>query len=160
MELRTKKQAAEFLGVSTRAVERAVRRGQLQAQYRPGRHGLTAWFSSADLETYRDLQYARTPLGFAVKPPADSGFTIGTITPLAPPEGEQGRHSPSPRRRIANDVPIPQRLTLNIEDAASLSGLPGQFLVENIQSGKLKAIKIGRSWFVKRTDLDTFVSGL
>jgi excisionase family DNA binding protein len=160
VELRTKKQAAEFLGVSTRGIERAVRRGHLQALYRPGKHGLAAWFASDDLESFRDLQHARMPLGFAVKPPVDTGFTIGTIRPLPPPEGETGGRSPSPRRRTVNDVPITQRLTLNIEDAASLSGLPRQFLVANVQSGKLKAIKVGRSWFVKRTDLDAFVSEL
>jgi len=44
-----------MLGVSTRGIERAVRRGQLTVQYRDSKHGKKAWFRPADLERYRSL---------------------------------------------------------------------------------------------------------
>ena len=160
VQLKSKKQAAEFLGVSTRAIERAVRRGHLPAQYRPGKHGRMAWFAPEDLSRYRNFQQVRAPLGFTsavLEPKRQSGITIGTITPLAALETEL---NPAGRKQSVNPVPLNQRLMLSIADAALLSGLPRNFLLESIQSEKLKGVKIGRSVLVKRLDLETFVARL
>lgn len=160
VQLRSKKQAAEFLGVSTRAIERAVRRGHLPAQYRPGKHGRMAWFAAEDLSRYRNFQNVRAPLGFTsavIDARRDPSIAIGAITPLASLEG-QGDSSQHAHR--VNPVPLYRRLMLSIADAALLSGLPRQFLLASIQSEKLKGVKIGRAVFVKRLDLETFVAGL
>ena len=160
MQLRSKKQAAEFLGISTRAIERAVRRGHLVAQYRPSKHGRMAWFASEDLARYRNFQQVRAPLGFSsavVKAPNEGAFTIGTVTPIAPAEREV---TPSQSDSSKNVVPLNERLMLSVAEALRLSGLPRQFLVSSIQSKKLKSVKIGRSTFVKRSDLEAFVKGL
>ena len=57
-------------------------------------------------------------------------------------------------------VPISERLTLNLEDAAALSGLSRGHLRAAIASGDLKAKKIGRGWRVKRVSLDAYISQL
>jgi excisionase family DNA binding protein len=159
MDLKSKREAAEILGVSTRGVERAVRRGQLSILYRDSKHGKTAWFSSHELERYRELQQARGPVGFTsgipFRPPGNSP-PVGTLIPSVDIEPRREPES----RRAANRVPIADRLTLNVDEAAQLSGLPRSFVVKNIHSGELKAIKIGRSYHVKRTDLDEFVHQL
>jgi len=169
VHLKSKKEAAEALGVSTRAIERAVRRGHLAAQYRPSRHGRMAWFTPQDIARYQALQQARSGFGFSAagfssavmkKPASDAGFTIGTIMPLAPPEDAARRLAPHRREQQDNSVPLNQRLTLSIPEAVELSGLPRQFLLESIQANKLKAVRIGRSLLVKRADLETFVAGL
>ena len=60
----------------------------------------------------------------------------------------------------ANVVPIADRLTLSVDETAQLSGLPRSFIVKSIHSGTLKAIRIGRSYHVKRQDLDAFVKAM
>ena len=119
-----------------------------------------AWFASEDLSRYRNFQQVRAPLGFTaavVEPKRQSGITIGTITPLAALETEL---NPAGRKQSGNPVPLNHRLMLSIADAARLSGLPRHFLLESIQSEKLKGVKIGRSVLVKRLDLETFVAHL
>jgi excisionase family DNA binding protein len=159
MELKSKREAAEMLGLSTRGVERAVRRGQLTVLYRDSKHGKTAWFRPHELEQYRELQQARGPVGFTsgipFRPPGNSP-PVGTLIPTVDLER---RREPEPQRG-ANRVPISDRLTLSVDDAAQLSGLPRSFIVKNIHSGQLKAIRIGRSYHVKRYDLDEFVHQL
>ena len=168
MQLKSKKDAAELLGVSTRAIERAVRRGHLVAQYRPSKHGRMAWFAAHDLARYRELQQSRTAFGFAsvgftsaaMKPPVDAAFTVGTITPLAPAEDERHRQPQHRHEPTANIVPLNQRLTLSLAEAAQLAGLPRHFLLENIEAKKLKAVRIGRLLYLKRSELEAFVAGL
>jgi excisionase family DNA binding protein len=119
-----------------------------------------AWFASEDLARYRKFQHVRAPLGFSsavVKAPNEGAFTIGTVMPIATSEREV---TPSPSDSSKNVVPLNQRLTLSIAEASQLSGLPRQFVVNSIQSNKLKSVKIGRSTLVKRSDLEAFVKGL
>ena len=157
MQLKSKKQAAEFLGTSTRAIERAVRRGHLVAQYRPSKHGPMAWFAPQELARYRNFQQSRAPVGFnpVPEPKRDPGIAIGTITTLqdADAQASQGRHSNSA-------VPLNQRLMLSLTEAASLSGLPRSFITESTENGRLKALKIARTILVKRSDLEQFVAEL
>jgi excisionase family DNA binding protein len=156
MELKSKREAAEILGISTRGVERAVRRGHLSVQYRESKHGRKAWFRLADLDHYKRHQRAREPMGFTSGIPGQPppGPHVGTLIPMVEIE---------PRHRKARErerVPIADRLALNVDEAVQLSGLPRSFIVQNIHSGKLHSIKIGRSLYLKRTDLDQFVQSL
>jgi excisionase family DNA binding protein len=154
MELRSKRQAAEILGLSTRGIERAVRRGQLTVVYRDSKHGKKAWFDAQELGRYREFQQARGPVGFTsgipLSPPVGALVPSVDIEPRREPEFKRG----------ANEVPIADRLTLSVDETAQLSGLPRSFIVKNIHDQKLKSIRIGRSYHVKRSDLDQFVQGL
>ncbi len=159
MELKSKREAAEILSLSTRGIERAVRRGQLTVLYRDSKHGKKAWFKPQELERYQQLQKAREPVGFTSgipgQPPG-TGPLVGTLIPMVEMEPRRKPES----KPGANAVPIADRLTLSVEDAAQLSGLPRSFIVKSIHNGKLKAIRIGRSYHVKRYDLDSFVQAL
>lgn len=155
MELKSKREAAELLGVSTRGIERAVRRGQLNVVYHDSKHGKKAWFSPVELERYRQQQQARSPMGFMTG--SSGGPTIGTVIPMVE---MQPRPGAEPRRTMTKTVPIVDRLTLTLAEAAQLSGLPRKFLVESVRSGALKSVKIGRIAFIKRSDLNLFVQSL
>lgn len=156
MELKSKREAAEMLGVSTRGIERAVRRGHLNVVYHDSKHGKKAWFSPGDLERYRQQQQSRGPVGFMTG--SGGGPTIGTLIPVV---DMQSRQAAEPARRtIAKTVPIIDRLTLTLADAVQLSGLPRKFLAESIRSGTLKSVKVGRIAFIKRSDLNEFVQSL
>jgi len=157
MEMKSKREAAEMLGISTRGVERAVRRGHLVVQYRDSKHGKQAWFRSSDLDVYKQHQQARAPVGFG--PTLAGGAPpIGTLVPLVEmkpwpaKKGERPKHS--------NPVPVAERLMLTLAEAAQLSGLPRSYLVQAIRNGKLKAVKIGRAQFLKRSELNQFVQNL
>lgn len=155
MELMSKREAAELLGVSTRGVERAVRRGHLSVVYRDSKHGKKAWFSPADLEHYRQHQQARSPVGFF------SGSGAPTIGTLIPAVDMQPRPAAESARRLpAKTVPIVDRLALTLAEAAQLSGLPRKFLADSMRSGVLKSVKIGRIAFIKRSELNEFVQSL
>lgn len=156
MELKSKREAAELLGVSTRGIERAVRRGQLNVVYHDSKHGKKAWFSPGDLERYRQQQQARSPVGFMTG--SGGGPTIGTVIPMV--DMQQRPSTEPPRRTMAKSVPIVDRLALTIAEAAQLSGLPRKFLLQSLRAGVLKAVKIGRISFIKRSDLNEFVQSL
>jgi len=50
-----------------------------------------------------------------------------------------------------------QKLMLSIDEASAVSGLPKSYIRRSIKDRILKAKIIGRSWKIKRTDLDNFV---
>src|SRR5215469_16816357 len=114
MELKSKREAAEMLGVSTRGIERAVRRGQLTVQYRDSKHGKKAWFRPVDLERYRLHQEARIPVGFTtpavqqLPPPGPGpgpGPTIGAVIPVVDIEAWP-RKRKDKGKQVDNPVPI------------------------------------------------------
>jgi excisionase family DNA binding protein len=127
--------------------------------YRDSKHGRKAWFSPAELERYRQQQRSRGPVGFMSVPPPP-------VVPVSPPIGTlipavDARPAAEPaRRNMQKAVPIVDRLTLTLAEAAQLSGLPRKFLVESVRSGALKSVKVGRIAFIKRTDLNEFVQNL
>ena len=160
MELMSKREAAELVGLSTRGIERAVRRGHLAVQYRDSKHGKQAFFKPQDLERLRQRQEAAGPVGFTSGIPGhpfSPGPAVGTVIPVVEMEPRQRKQEP---RKNQNPVAIADRLTLTLHDAVQLSGLPRSFIAQNIRGGKLKALKIGRVWYVKRTELDGFVKSL
>jgi excisionase family DNA binding protein len=160
MELRSKREAAELIGLSTRGIERAVRRGHLAVQYRDSKHGKKAFFRPEDLERFRQRQEARVSVGFTSGIPGHPfppGPAIGTVIPVVEMEPRERKREP---QMPENPVPIADRLTLTLNEAVQLSGLPRSFIAESIRSGKLKALRIGRAWHVKRAELDAFVKNL
>jgi hypothetical protein len=162
MELKSKRDAAEMLGISTRGVERAVRRGQLAVRYQPGKHGRTAWFSAADLRRYQQVQQSRFPVGFTsgiTRPPSDSGPMIGTVIPVVDVEPWPERKSRD-QQRDKRAVRIAEQLALSLSEAADVAGLPPIFIEQSVQSGKLKSFKVGDVSYVKRSDLEAFIQSL
>jgi excisionase family DNA binding protein len=93
--------------------------------------------------------------GIPFRPPSNSP-PVGTLIPSV---DIQPRREPEYKRE-ANRVPIADRLTLNLDETAQLSGLPRSFVIKSIHTGRLKAVRIGRSYHVKRRDLDQFVQEL
>jgi excisionase family DNA binding protein len=156
MELKSKREAAEMLGLSTRGIERAVRRGHLTVHYRDSKHGKTAWFKAPELQQLKQIQDGHGQVGFTSGiPPRPEVPAVGTLVPMVE---MHPRHKS--RERESARVPIADRLTLTVDDAVELSGLPRSFIIENIRTEKLKAINIGRRHYIKRADLNQFVDKL
>ncbi|HET7873377.1 MAG TPA: helix-turn-helix domain-containing protein [Terriglobales bacterium] len=160
MDLISKREAAEQIGLSTRGIERAVRRGHLAVEYRDSKHGKKAFFRPQDLEGFRQRQEAAGPVGFTSGIPGQPFPQIPPIGTVVPMVEIGPRRRKQDLRQGQNPVPIAERLTLTMNDAVQLSGLPRSFIAQNIRGGKLKALKIGRTWYVKRSELDAFVKNL
>ncbi|MBW4677788.1 MAG: helix-turn-helix domain-containing protein [Desmonostoc geniculatum HA4340-LM1] len=168
-----KQEAADFLGVSVRALERYVQQGKISVKYEKGKTRPTANFDQSELEAFKaelnqptikpaiesrqiatDLQHQTD------KPVLYSGEIaefgeIGVIEKLSSIiEALLGKTDTQP------SVPIADKLLLTLPEAQALTGLSREFLRDAINEGKLKAKMIGRSWRVKRTDLDEYVASL
>jgi hypothetical protein len=153
-----KREAAEFLNLSTRAVERAVARGKLGVRYKKDKHGHVALFNPRELRRYksglevplprRPFVEPETPITTPDKP---SPLMLGAVT-LSDSLNEQTGGRPV--------VPLADKLTLSLSEASSLSGLSQEFLLQSIRQDKLKAFKHEKDWRIKRADLDSLVRGL
>jgi hypothetical protein len=61
---------------------------------------------------------------------------------------------------LKNPLLLEEKILLNLEEAQYLTGLSREILREAINSGKLKAQIIGKSWRVKRFDLSDYIDSL
>jgi len=156
----TQKEAAEYLGVAPRTVQRYAERGILHCTYEPGpTGGHRPVYDREEVEKFKE-QIGTTAPGQSVGRPAGQsgrpggGMTIeelalilGTVVTRAQPAAPQ--------------IALTDKLTLTLAEAAELSGLARGFLREAIRSRKLKGIRgAGRGFRIKRSDLETFVRGL
>lgn len=63
-------------------------------------------------------------------------------------------NEPQPR------VPIESKILLTVAEAAELTSLSPSFVMKEVKEGRLKGRIIGRSYKVKRADLDAYVKKL
>ena len=171
-----KKEAADFLGVSTRAIERYAAKGKISVTYSKNKTGQSlAEFNDDDLKKLKDtLQQAPYPQRPTVEASISDKHDIH--------DNGNGRGSQAliPRNLIdfaellslgigkqilasqghTGAVPISDKLTLSLSEASQLSGLSRGYLTEAIHTKKLKAAKRGRGWNIKRLDLDSYVKKL
>jgi excisionase family DNA binding protein len=149
-----KKEVAEYLNLSTRAVERAVERGKLSVQYRKDRYGNAAVFDFAEVQRLRaetEIPPPRPAKPWPPNAPEDSPsspLVLGSAISLS--EGSGG----------IERVPIVAKLTLSLSEASRLSGLSEQFLLKAIHDKTLAAFEAEGNRRVKRTELDRFIQDL
>lgn len=166
-----KKAAAEFLGVSVRALERYVQQGRISVRYEKGKTRPTANFDQAELEAFKaELnQPSYKPaiesrqIATEYQPQQDNALThsgeiseFGEISAIEKLAGiiEKLLHREFPSVFIAD------KLLLTLPEVQVLTGLSREFLRDAISQGKLKAQVIGKSWRIKRSDLDDYVADL
>jgi excisionase family DNA binding protein len=165
-----KSEVALYLGKSLRTVERFTSQGKLGARYRHGSNGDEAVYDEAEVKRFKeDLE-----LGSAMVRPSVVRDTLATTTDMAgvKTSGVAGLMVAgdfterlldalkSLKPVSSSAVPVADKLTLSLVEAAALAGFSRGFLREAIRTKKLKAAKRGRGWNVKRSDLDAFVSKL
>jgi excisionase family DNA binding protein len=161
-----KKQASEYLGVSTRQIENYTKQGRLSVRYERGTTGDVAVYDEKELRKIRaDLDKRHAPRPAVVQEMEQEPSSES----LAMVRGSVSEASGLPILRqllasIANtpkaSVAIADKPLLKLDEASALTGLSRGILKSAIDGKKLKARIIGRSWRIKRADLDTFVSKL
>jgi excisionase family DNA binding protein len=174
-----KQEAADFLGVSVRALERYVQQGRISVKYEKGKTRPTANFDSTELEAFK-IELNQPTIKPAVETrqittdqqtqTANATYQSGEITRFDDISefGEidaieklssiieqllgKGDNQPI--------VPIADKLLLTLPEAQALTGLSKEVLRQAIASGELKAKVIGKGWRIKRSDLESFIDKL
>jgi hypothetical protein len=144
-----KKEVSEFLGVSTRLIEKYASEGRLgEVTYVRGKTGKQADYNRDAAEKLK--QTLESPdTAIATKIPDARLFVASLIEAMA--SREESRSA---------SVRVSEKLLLNLSDCRFLTGLSEQNLRDAIKSERLKAKIIGRGWKIKKKDLDDFVSNL
>jgi excisionase family DNA binding protein len=163
----SKKEAAEYLGVSTRAVERYTASGKLPCIYTQGKFGKEANYNQEDLEKFKGELQTPTYQPEILDPPTSSDtIPPPDSAPLSRVSGGENLLLDYEERflvaleNLANRTPVSEKLLLSLKEAQKLTGLSREFLREAIKLEKLQAQKIGRGWKIKRKDLDFYIDNL
>jgi excisionase family DNA binding protein len=181
-----KKEAAEFLGVSEKTVERYKSAGKLSARLKrivgaDGKSRKVLDFNQSDMErlqrelsgnvvfpeiTDRHAQTetqtdtdGQTQLDTANF--AGNELSIYGQTPTANLFGIIFKSIETVSERHLQTSNRFQKLVLTVDEAAAVSGLPKAYIDRAIKKdGSLKATKIGGRYRIKRQDLDEFINNL
>ncbi len=144
-----KKETSEFLGISTRLVEKYASENRLgEVNYIRGKTGKQADYDREAVEKLR--QVLESPdTAIATKTPDARLFAASLIEAIT--NREEVRSA---------SVRVSEKLLLSVKDCRFLTGLSEQAIRDAIRDETLKARIIGRGFKVKRTDLDDFVDKL
>jgi excisionase family DNA binding protein len=181
-----KKEAAEFLGVSEKTVERYKSAGKLSARLKrivgaDGKSRKVLEFNQSDLERLKrelsgNMVFPEITDGHAqteTQTDTDRQTQIDSANFAGSELSIYGQtqtadlfeiifkslETISERNLRASDRF--QKLMLTVDEASAVSGLPKAFLDRAIKKdGALKATKIGGRYRIKRQDLDEFISNL
>jgi excisionase family DNA binding protein len=144
-----KKEVSEFLGVSTRLIEKYASEGRLgEVTYVRGKTGKQADYNRDAVEKLK--QTLESPdTAIATKTPDARLFVASLVEAIV--SREESRSA---------SVQVSEKLLLTISDCRLLTSLSEQNLRDAIHDGKLNARIIGRGYKVKREDLDEFIREL
>ena len=145
---KTQAEAAKILNCSEKTVGRMAVQKKIERVLRrvPGRKPMPV-FNPDDIEAMR--AEAAQPKPFPVRERGGEKALVprsrqGGVDLLAQLLAD--RISPAPA------VPVEQKVFLNLKEAAEYSGLSKAWLMREMKSGKIKAIKTG-GWRIRRSDL-------
>ena len=168
--LMDKKQAAKFLGVSPRTLERYTTQKKLGVTYKQGKTAAEAVYDEAELRRFKDALENKTfPTRPAVEPPGeDMQALVASARDTGLTEAVGGFRNDlisalealRPNSADSRSVPIADKIILTLAEASALTNLSRNHLRQAIEEKKLRARIIGRGWRVKREDLDAYVRKL
>jgi excisionase family DNA binding protein len=160
-----KREAAGYLGISTRLVEKYASEGRLgEVTYVRGRTGKQAEY---DRQAVEKLKVALDTPDTALTARTPEARLFATYLAEILERREQANiealrgllKGGSDKPRSAS-IRTSEKILLTINDCRLLTGLSRQILRQAIAGGKLKARVIGRSFRIKREDLDKFIKKL
>ena len=140
----TKTQAAAFLRVSEKTIERLATKGDVRraTRKRPGVRPLPV-YDPADLQKIKDSQTPQVEIVHH----AEATPPLGLAPRVDLPSFLQALIPPQP------DTLLRDKLFLTIKEAARYSGLPQSTIRRLIRAEKLPAVKVG-GWRIKRSALE------
>jgi excisionase family DNA binding protein len=145
-----KKEVSEFLGISTRLVERYASEGRLgEITYIRGKTGKQAEYNREAVESLKIILESPDTALQATRSPDARLFVTQLVEAIASREDSRSA-----------SVRTSEKLLLNLTDCRLLTGLSDANLRDAVKAGTLKAKIIGRGYKIKRTDLDSFIHQL
>jgi excisionase family DNA binding protein len=185
-----KKQAAEYLGVTTRTLERHVKDGKFSVRYEPSQNGEIALFDPEELGNFREGKAT-----VRVKPAVESEQS--SLMPK-PPQNSQGQITHTPERSELLQTQQPEsiplgigtliaplgawlgsltraidnhgsritttelrsKLLLTLDEAQTITGLSREILQEAIKNGELPSKIMGKAYRIKTQDLERYIANL
>jgi excisionase family DNA binding protein len=174
-----KHEAATYLEMSVRTLQRLTAAGEIQAGEIKGKTGMVTDYHQDELDRYKRVQAAEKEAAPRVMRPhvaPDTPDTPDTASPSQALERRADRQSieafvsmiadalqanvaqRNDHVRPLSPADLAHKLTLSITEAAALSGLSANHLREACVAGKLKAKIVGRGWKIRPEDLRAYVS--
>jgi excisionase family DNA binding protein len=165
-----KEQAAQFVGVSVRSLERAVRAGKVAHGFAQGKTRDLLDFDEGELQRFKDeLEAARQAVAPAISPTSPNPATaLARLPARGQIEAARGT-GPANGAALAAllealaarpAVPIADRLLLTLDDAAALCSVSRATLKAAITAGELPAHRVGRGLKITRKNLEAWTDTL
>ena len=181
-----KKDAAKYLGITPRTLEWHVKQKNIGARKVRGKTGEIADFDEGELRKLKaQIDERRAPVHAVERVSHESHETeprnmtgLARLSDVSPEDFMQmlaraytagvsqvmqrlpAMLPAAPNGHAHPPIPVADKLTLSLSEAARLSGLSRNHLRAAIEDKKLRARIIGRGWRVKRDDLDLYVKKL
>jgi excisionase family DNA binding protein len=146
-----KTEAAQFLKVSPRTLQRLSQQGKISVIYKNSKTGAEANYDEEELRRYLEQQ------SNIIYKPASQALTTIPQEALATRNDDRLITILEAFRPQKPTVPIESKPLLKLNEAAALTGLSRQTLRTAIDNNKLKAQISGRAWRIKRADLDSYI---
>lgn len=184
-----KKQAAEYLGVTTRTLERHAKEGKLSVRYEQSQFGEIAMFDPEELENFREgkqisrikptiepdqpepinrplnpqSQIARSPQTqtelFNPQQPETTFGIAALMAPLGALFGNLTRAIDNHSSRVTA-TEIRSKLLLTLDEAQIVTGLSRDLLLDAIKNGELPSKIMGKAYRIKTQDLERYIQEL
>ena len=189
MKMLDKKQAAEYLGVTTRTLERHAKEGKLSVRYENSQFGEIAMFDPEELENFKEgkqttrikptiepdqpkpidrpsnpqSQIARSPQTqtelFNPQQPESNFIITALMAPLAGLFGNLTKSIDNHSSRIST-TELRSKLLLTLDEAQVITGLSREILQEAIKNGELPSKMMGKAHRIKTQDLERYIADL
>lgn len=161
-----KKEAAAYLNVSTRAIERYTVQGKLAPAYEKGRTGLAPVYNQAQLDQVKkQMDEAANVSHAAIKPDKkdkpDKGDKDGALVLRSGSRADLAAFITAiDKTRGQSIADLAAKPLLTRDEAQRLTGLSRGLLKEAVASGKLKERRLGRAYRIKRSDSEAYIETL
>lgn len=187
MRMLDKKQAAEYLGVTTRTLERHAKEGKLSVRYENSQFGEIAMFDPEELEAFKEgkqisrikptiepnqpeqidrplnpqSQIARSPQAELFNPQQpETTFSIAALmAPLGALFGNLTRAIDNHGSRVST-TELRSKLLLTLDEAQAITGLSRDLLQEATKNGELPSKMMGKAYRIKTQDLERYIADL
>lgn len=187
MRMLDKKQAAEYLGVTTRTLERHTKEGKLSVRYEQSQFGEIAMFDPEELENFKEdkqitrikptietdrpeltnrpinsqSQIARSPQAELFNPQQPE-TTLGIAALMAPLGALFGNLTNAINHHSSRvtATEIRSKLLLTLDEAQIVTGLSRDLLLDAIKNGELPSKIMGKAYRIKTQDLERYIQEL
>ena len=165
-----KKEAASYLGVSTRAIERYTQQGKISVKYEKGKTRPVAVYEQQELDRLKEelnatvhkpaVEISTNTDNIELAGVGISGLVEKLVIPLSQQLKQLTEAVQNLEHRRTPIVPVEEKLLLSLKEVQALTGLSREILREAIAAKKLKAKIVGKAWRIKRGDLEDYIEKL